>query len=182
MSGGIYGSGVYGSSVYGGATPLGVVAVTPPLVESDAASQAFVPPPGDFAIGPDGEFVLAPTGDLALVTGAARLIQDAWMLAVTPQGAALCDPGYGDALAGLVGSRMPSPAQAQAAAAGLQSALLGLHAKRTAQGQPPGPEEGLASVAATVFAAGTALTLDLVVTTASGEQAGVALPVNGAGA
>jgi len=109
------------------------VAAAPVAVDTLAALA--LPAPADFALGTDGEFALTATGDLALVSGAARLVQDVWCLAVTPQGAALCDPTYGDGLAGLIGGRMPSAAQAQAAAAGLQQAIAGLHARRTAQGR-----------------------------------------------
>jgi hypothetical protein len=155
------------------------VLIAPPLIAVDTLAVLAAPQPADLAIGTDGELILTATGDLALVSGTARLVQDVWLLAVTPLGAALCDPTYGDGLAGLIGSRMPRPAQAQAAAAGLQNAITGLHAKRTAQGSPPGPDEGLAGVDVLVSTSGTTVTLDLTVTTQSGASGAASLPLTG---
>lgn len=181
-----YGLSSYGESWYGlDPTPLGaalpVIPVAPPtaLYVAPPAPQAA---PADLAIGQDGEFVLTPTGDLGLVTGAARLLQDLWVLAVTPLGAAVIDPAYGDAFAGLVGARMPDASALAAAVAGLQQAVSGLHTTRASQGDQPGADELLASVDVSGAKVGAnALIVDLDVTTASGQQTGLSVPVSGVG-
>jgi len=181
-----YGLSSYGVDSYGpDPTPLGaalaVIPVAPPT-ELYVAPPAPLSAPADLAIGRDGEFALTPTGDLALVSGTDRLVQDLWMLAVTPLGAAVIDPAYGDAFAGMVGGRLPDASALAAAVAGVQQAATGLHRTRAAQGNQPGADELLASVDVTGAQAGAdALSVDLDVTTASGQRAGLSVPVSGVG-
>ena len=157
-----------------------VLTVGPPT-DLLTSTGTVAPAPCDLAIGQDGEFVLTPTGDLATVSGAARLAQDVWMLAVTPLGAAVIDPTYGDVFAGMVGGRMPDGAQLAAGVAGLEHALSTLQNKRTAEGNPPGAGEGLDSIAVDAAAsAGNALTVAVTVRTTAGQSVGVRLPTSGA--
>lgn len=176
----LYGQGVYGADSYGQAGVFTVISladaleyVTPPSTALDT--------PQDLALTQTGDFVLTPTGDLATVHGAARLLQDIWMLAVTAQGTLLGDPSYGNLFVGQIGEPALTQAVAQARAAGLAKQIGQLQDVRASAGFPPGAGEQVASVTVdTVNVGGAAATVSMTVHTTTGAAGNTTVPVAGA--
>jgi hypothetical protein len=134
--------------------------------------------PLDLALDQHGNLVINAAGDLATVSGAARLIQDVWKVSVTPVGASLGDPAYGDAFAGSLGQPMPTQGQAQARANGLANTIRAVQAARTAAGMPPGYGEVIDHIDVDhVAVGGSSVTADLTIWTATGQPISGSVPL-----
>ena len=173
----LYGQGLYGRDSYG---QLGLVAVI-----AVAADLEYVTPPAtlqdvplDLALDQTGNLVINAAGDLSTVSGSARLMQDVWKIAVTPLGASLGDPAYGDAFAGIIGQPMPTLGQAQARANGLANTIKAVQAARTAAGMPPGYGEVIDRIDVDhVAVGGSSVEADLTVWTATGQPISGSVPL-----
>lgn len=169
-----------------GASTAGMVTVQGASVVSVAPSLTLYTPrasardiPQDIAVTQLGDFVMTPAGDLATVHGAGRLLQDIWMLAVTPQGASVGDPEYGNAIGSMIGGPGITQQQAQARAQGLAALLAALHDNRAAVGAAPGIGERIAAVSVeSVTKSGTAVSVSLTIHTHTGDQVSGSVPVS----
>jgi hypothetical protein len=173
----IYGQGLYGKDSYGQLGLVVVIAVGSDL-ELVTLPVTLQDVPLDLALDQTGNLIINAAGDLATVSGSARLMQDVWKLAVTPLGASLGDPAYGDAFAGMVGQPLPTLGQAQARAGGLAGAIKAVQAARTAAGMPPGYGEVIDHIDVDhVAVGGGSVEADLTVWTATGQPISGSVPL-----